>query len=804
MSLFIDSLVLLCVICGLGYRRASPMQWVSIITLLLICISLFETWPLWLVATIWVIYGIILLATVVPFTRRLVVSKPLFALFKAQLPAMSDTEKAAIEAGDTWWDKMLFSGHPHWPSVLATPVPTLSAREQAFLDNQVNTLCAMLDEWQISHEEHDLPESVWQYIKQQGFFGLKISEDYGGLGFSELAHSHIIVKIATRSVTAAVTVMVPNSLGPAELLVEYGTPEQKQHYLPRLARGEEIPCFGLTGLDAGSDAGGITDTGVVCQGDVNGKSVLGIRLNWDKRYITLAPVATLLGLAFKLFDPDHLLGDKPNLGISVALIPTTHPGVEHNKRHLPMNLAFMNGISRGRDVFIPLDWLIGGGVMAGQGWRMLMECLSAGRAISLPAMSCASAQVCYRTSGAYAKVRKQFNQSIGHFEGIEEALAVIGGYTYMMEAVRHVTVAAIDQGVKPSVISAIVKYHTTEMSRQLVNNAMDIHAGRAIQMGPRNYLSYAYQAIPIGITVEGANILTRNLIIFGQGMIRCHPYLYDEMQAVNNPVIEHGFATFDTLIIKHIGHVWSNFSRCLVMGLCPYIGSTPVRGATRQYYKRLTRMSSALAFSADVTIALIGGNLKRRERLSARYADILSYLYMSTAVLKYYQDNGHHQDDLIHVRWVLDHNLHAIGQAFQALFANFPIRWLGRVLKRIIFPWGCYYRKPSDLTEHQLARIMLVPSALRTRLTQLCFMTDDPNDRLGRMESALEQHIACAHLIKKIRKGLGRRSTQGNSTLADTIEKALANNIITSTEAAQLYAYEKIRQDALLVDEFEN
>lgn len=802
MNAVVDALVLLLVILGLGYRRAAPIQWVPIVAIILACITVFQTWPWWLVCAAWAVYLVIVFVTVVPLTRRLLLSKPVFHFFTSQLPPMSDTEKAAIEAGDTWWDKMLFSGHPHWATILATPTASLTAREQAFLDNEVNTLCAMLDEWQISHDANDLPQAVWDYIKQQRFFGLKISEEYGGLGFSELAHSHIIVKIATRSVSAAVTVMVPNSLGPAELLVHYGTSEQKQHYLPRLARGEDIPCFGLTGLDAGSDAGGITDTGVICRDEYQGKSVLGVRLNWNKRYITLAPVATLLGLAFKLSDPDHLLSDRTHLGITLALIPTTHPGVEHGNRHLPMHLSFMNGTSRGRDVFIPLDWLIGGAVMAGQGWRMLVECLSAGRAISLPAMSCASAQLCYRTSGVYAKIRTQFNQPIGYFEGVEESLALIGGYAYMMEAARQVTVSAIDQGIKPSVISAIVKYHTTEMSRHLVNNAMDIHAGRAIQMGPRNYLSYAYQAIPIGITVEGANILTRNLIIFGQGMIRCHPYLYDEMQAVADPSDEHGLAKFDTLISQHIGHVWSNLSRCLLMGVCPGIGRAPVKGAVGKYYKRLTRMSSALALAADVGIALIGGSLKRRERLSARYADILSYLYLSTTVLKYYQDNGHHQDDLVHVTWVLDHNLHAMGQAFSELCANFPSRWLGRVLKWIIFPWGCRYRKPSDKTEHALARLMLAPSPLRSRLTQHCFVPDDPNDMLGRMESAFIQQVACAHIIKKMRQGMGSRCVSTNQSLMQTIEQALTQQIITPEEAAQLRAYEKIRQDVLLVDEF--
>ena len=468
-----------------------------------------------------------------------------------------------------------------------------------------------------------------------------------------------------------------------------------------------------------------------------------------------------------------------------------------------MNLAFMNGASIGKDVFVPLDWIIGGAAMAGQGWRMLMDCLSTGRGISLPAMSAASAQVCYRTTSVYANVRKQFNTPIGHFEGVEEALARIAGYSYMMEAVRQVTATAVDQHIKPSVISAIAKYHCTEMSRHIIADSMDIHAGRAIQMGPRNYLGFAYQAAPVGITVEGSNIMTRNLMIFGQGMIRCHPYLYDEIKAAHDPIAKNGFKAFDKLIIQHIGHAWSNFVRTLVKGLLPTItGRAPVRDNTKQFYKKLTRMSSALAFCSEIGILVTGGNLKRKERLSARYADILSYLYLSTATLKYYHDNGHHEDDLIHVTWILEQNLYRIGIAFMQLFNNFPNRMIGHVLKRIVFPWGCRYKKPSDHADHLLARLLLSPVALRDRLTSLCYVPNDPNDMLGRMDNAFKLHFLCLHIVKKIKKQMGHHRFNSDHSLPEIADMALDKQIITPDEAEQLKNYEKVRIDVLQVDTF--
>ncbi|MCD6055237.1 MAG: acyl-CoA dehydrogenase [Gammaproteobacteria bacterium] len=786
----------------LAYYALPRSYWIALSAFLVIIPTWLETLYFPVIVALWIIYALVVLFIAVDPLRQRCLTNPLFRLFQRQLPPMSETELAAIEAGDTWWDKALFSGCPNWQDILSSPSPALTEAEEAFLQNEVATLCSLLDEWQITHEDKDLPQPVWQYIREKRFFGMRIAKEYGGLGFSELLHSSVIVKIASRSITAAVTVMVPNSLGPAELLVHYGTKAQKEYYLPRLARGEEIPCFGLTGVDAGSDAAAISDTGIVCYGDFQGKQTLGIKLNWEKRYITLAPVATLLGLAFKLSDPDKLLGAKIDCGITLCLIPSNHPGVEQGKRHLPMDLAFMNGPSRGKDVFVPLDWIIGGAPMAGLGWQMLMDCLSAGRSISLPAMSCASAQLCYRMSGAYAVLRKQFNMPIGHFEGIEPLLARIAGFTYLIEAVRQITAGAVDQGIKPAVVSAIIKYHTTEMSRLIVNDTMDLHAGRAIQMGPRNYLSFAYQAIPIGITVEGANILTRNLMIFGQGMIRCHPYLYDEIKAVHDPDRRYAFQTFDKLILHHIAHITKQFARSFFQGLL--LSFKHFSPGVSRYYQQLSRMSAALAFTADIGILWVGGRLKRRERLSARYGDVLSYLYLSTAVLKYYQDHEQTDEDWIHVQWILQHNFYKTGEALLELFANFPNRFIGILLKWIVFPMGRRYKKPSDLLEQQLAQLLLSPSDLRNRLTSLCFIPDDSNDRLGRLEIAFNRHIACMPLIQKMRLALGKEKVSGNGMLKeDVLVQALQEHVITAEEVQQLREYDLLRKDALQVDEFD-
>ncbi|MGR9088796.1 MAG: acyl-CoA dehydrogenase, partial [Gammaproteobacteria bacterium] len=595
---------------------------------------------------LWAAFLLVFMPLNICFLRQRLISRPMFKLMKAALPAMSQTEREALEAGTTWWDAELFSGNPNWKVLEDLPAARLSDEEQAFIDGPVETLCSMLNDWDITRNRMDLPAEVWDYIKKQKFCGMIIPKQYGGLEFSETAHSEVVMKISSRSSTAAVTVMVPNSLGPAKLLLAYGTEQQKNHYLPRLATGEEIPAFALTGPLAGSDAGAMPDTGVVCHGEFDGKSTLGIRLNWDKRYITLGPVATVLGLAFKLYDPDYLIGNRDSLGITVALIPTDTKGVSIGRRHFPLDSAFQNGPNWGKDVFIPMDWIIGGVDQVGNGWRMLMQCLATGRAISLPALSVGGAKFTSRNTGAYARIRKQFNVPIGEFEGIEEPLAHMAGQTYILDAARLVTCAALDQGEKPSVISAILKYELTERMRKVINDGMDIQGGSGICMGPRNYLGRLYQVIPVSITVEGANILTRTMMIFGQGAIRCHPYIQKEMAALGMTDADRGLHEFEAVLFEHIGFFLHNLMAAFWLGLTnARYAKTPGNFATRRYYRQIDRFSAGFAVLADIALLTLGGALKRKERLSGRFADALSNLYMCSCVLKHFQNQGKHAED---------------------------------------------------------------------------------------------------------------------------------------------------------------
>lgn len=798
MWLFLLQLVLVFgFVLAVSIKRLPVLVWMPSFAILLLLLSVFTTPPWVFLGLCWIVWlGLAVLLGVPPLRYR-VLTQPLMERLNVILPPMSETERAALEAGDVWWEADLFRGRPDWKQLMGTTLPPLTQEEQAFLDNQVETLCGMLDDFKIVTQDHDLSKEVWEYLKKERFFGMIIPKEFGGLGFSGLAHSSIVVKIATRSVSASVDMMVPNSLGPAELLLHYGTPEQKQYYLPRLARGEEIPCFGLTGPEAGSDAAAIPDTGVVCKGQYDGKEVLGIRLNFDKRYITLAPVATVVGLAFRLSDPEHLLGDKKDIGITLALIPAKHPGVEIGERHDPMSLAFMNGPIRGKDVFIPLDWVIGGPAKVGQGWRMLMECLAAGRSISLPALSTAIAQLSYRMTGAYSLIRKQFKLPVGYFEGVEEALASIAGLTYLIEAARRVTVAAVDSHLKPAVASAIVKCHLTEMGRQVLNNAMDVHGGRGIQLGPRNYLGLYHFGVPISITVEGANILTRNLIIFGQGVFRCHPYVQAEMAAIANSDLK----AFDKLLLSHIGYAVSNLVAVKAMNL----GAAPlfVRGKSPvvHYYRQLTRMSAALALTSDVAMLMLGGALKRKERLSARLGDVLSYLYLATSALKYYNDNQKSADDLLHVHWTVQYCLYNIQKAFNEFFENFPVRWVGCLLRVLIFPWGRPYQLPSDKLSHQLARKMLESSAFRDRLTSGCYIGKTVDDATGRIEDAFKKIIAVAPLEKKLQDAVRNKVVTGGSFEAQ-LQNAIVAGVLTQKEVQQIQAAEAARLDVIQVDAF--
>jgi len=750
----------------------------------------------------WIAFAVLAAIFNAPPLRRRLVTRHALRAFKRALPRMSETERAAIDAGTVWWDAELFGGRPDWRRLLANPVPRLSEDEQAFLDGPVEALCELLDDWRITHELQDLPPQAWAYIKAQRFFGMIIPKRYGGLGFSALAHSEVITKLTTRSGSAAVTVMVPNSLGPAELLLHYGTEAQKRHYLPRLANGEDIPCFALTGPEAGSDASAIPDVGRVCKATFEGREeVLAIRLNWDKRYITLAPAATLLGLAFKLHDPDHLLGDEEHPGITLALIPTDTPGISIGNRHRPMNQAFLNGPTRGRDVLIPIDWIIGGAPMAGQGWRMLMESLAAGRSISLPALAAGSAKVASRATGAYAGVRRQFRTPVGQFEGVQEALARIGGNTYVMEAARTLTAMALDLGEKPAVISAIVKYQLTERMRQVINDSMDVHGGRGICMGPRNYLARGYQGIPIAITVEGANILTRSLIIFGQGAIRCHPYVLTEMQAAGNEDSERGLVDFDKALFAHIGFSLSNVVRSFFMGLT---GArwvrTPGAGVVAHYYRQLTRTSASLALAADIVMLTLGGRLKRLERHSARLGDVLSYLYLASAALKRFEDEGQQDSDRPLLHWACRESLYRSQVAFDDLFKNLPNRWIAGILRLLVFPLGMRYDSPNDSNDRRVARILMRPSATRDRLTKNIFI-GSPKDPIGRVEHALVKAIETESLMRKVQRAR-RLKIIDSDRPEELIEEALTRAVIDESEASQLRAADAARADAIAVDEF--
>lgn len=749
---------------------------------------------------VWLLFLAGMLAFAIPAIRHRLISKPLLNYVRAVLPPMSETERTAIEAGTVWWEGELFRGNPAWQQLMSTPEAKLSSEEQAFVDGPTEQLCAMLDDWEITHELNDLPEPVWQFMKEQRFFGMVIPKEYGGLGFSAIGHSEVVTKLSARSVTGGVTVMVPNSLGPAELLVHYGTEAQKDYYLPRLAVGEEIPCFALTGPTAGSDAAAMPDRGIVCKGEFEGREVLGLRVSWEKRYITLGPVATVLGLAFRAYDPDGLLGGEEDLGITCALIPTSTPGVNIGRRHFPLNQSFMNGPNSGQDVFVPMEWIIGGQAMVGQGWRMLMESLSAGRGISLPSNGVASGKFASRMTGAYARVRKQFNLPIGKFEGVEEALTRIAGLTYMMDAGRRLTCAALDQGQKPSVVSAILKYHNTESMRRVINDAMDVHGGKGICMGPSNYLGRAYQGVPVGITVEGANILTRSMIIFGQGAMRCHPWLVKEIEAASLEDRKEALKRFDSALMNHLSYTTGNGARTLWHGLTRgRFAASPVQDDSAKYYRRLARMSAAYAFLADFALLFLGGGLKRREKLSGRFADGLMYMYVCSAVLKRYQDTGCPAEDRPLMEWGARYCLYEIQIALDQILRNFPSTAIGLFLRAVIFPLGRRYRTPNDQLGHEVASLILEPGEARDRLTSGLYVTTDPEDAAGCVEDALLKVVATDEIEKKLRKA-GFRLEPGES-LSDALAQRVAAGDIQQDEADRyLEAQEAVRR-VIMVDD---
>jgi acyl-CoA dehydrogenase len=788
---------------GLAYFRAPLWLWTLVAGAVLAVTTALCPWAAAAQVALWVAFAVIAAVLILRPLRRRLLTKPIFAAFRRVMPAMSDTEREALEAGTVWWEAELFGGKPRWDKLFALAPARLGPDEQAFLDGPVEELCRLLDDWHITHERRDLPPEVWRFIKEHGFFGMIIPKKYGGLEFSALAHSAVVMKVASRSVSAAVTVMVPNSLGPAELLLHYGTDRQKDHYLPRLARGEEVPCFGLTSPDAGSDAASIPDRGVVCRGTFEGRpDVLGIRLNWEKRYITLGPVATVLGLAFRLFDPDRLLGGEEDRGITLALIPTSTPGVRIGTRHNPLDIAFQNGPNWGENVFIPMDWIIGGRDYIGQGWRMLMDCLAAGRSISLPALSTGAGKLASRFTGGYARVRKQFKLPIGRFEAIEEVLSRLAGYTYLMDAARTLTARAVDLGEKPAVASAIVKYQLTEHMRKVVNDAMDILGGAGICLGPRNFMGRVYQSLPIAITVEGANILTRALIIYGQGAVRCHPYVLREMHAVADSNRARALAEFDRAFFGHIGFLISNLARAFWLGLTnARLVRAPIDGPAARYCQKLTRLSAAFALISDMAMLALGGTLKRKERISARFADVLSYLYLASAVIKRFEDQGRPAEDVPLMRWAADYAIHQAEKTLVVILKNFPSRFLEWLLGGLVFPAGRRFHVPTDRLGHDCAKLLLEPSAARDRLTDGVYVSRDPADVTGRVEDALPKVIAAETLERKLYK-LVDDSPMLHGDLDAQLREALARGLINPSEAELVRAAHQARRAVITVDDF--
>lgn len=779
---------------GLCYRKVS----LTLSSLLLVAYTLVMgitgLWSYWLLLPL----AIVLFPLVFTPLRISFFSAPGLKAFRKVMPSMSTTEKEAIDAGTTWWEGDLFRGSPDWQKLHNYPKPQLTAEEQAFIDGPVEVACRMANDFEITHELADLPPELWTYLKEHLFFAMIIKKEYGGLEFSAYAQSQVLQKLAGVSGILAITVGVPNSLGPGELLQHYGTDEQKKRYLPGLARGEEIPCFALTSPEAGSDAGAIPDTGVVCMGEWQGEQVLGMRLNWNKRYITLAPIATVLGLAFKLYDPDHLLGNTESLGITCALIPTSTPGVEIGQRHFPLNVPFQNGPTRGKDIFVPIDYIIGGPKMAGQGWRMLVECLSVGRGITLPSNATGGLKSAAMAIGAYSHIRRQFKLPIGKMEGIEEPLARIAGNSYLMDAAATMITSGIMQGEKPAVLSAIVKYHCTHRGQRSFIDAMDIAGGKGICLGPSNFLARGYQGAPIAITVEGANILTRSMIIFGQGAIRCHPYVLAEIAAAESNNVK----AFDKALFGHLGHVASNTLRSLWLGITKgRTSSSPVNDATRRYYQQINRLSANLALLSDVSMGVLGGSLKRRERISARLGDILSQIFLASAALKRYEDEGRQKEDLPLVQWAAEDSLNQAELAMNDLLRNFPNRLVAGLMRVIVFPLGRAHTAPSDKLDHKLAQILQTPSATRSRIGRGQYLTPSEHNPHGLLEAALHDIIAAEPIHARLSREAGKNL---NFTRLDKLaETALAEHKITQEEADILKRAENSRLRSINVDEFE-
>lgn len=778
------------------YYGIKLISW-SIVTTAILLVSTLTGWLSGATAIVWwAIFIVVAIVLNIRPIRKKALSNYLFRLSRKSIPKLSETEEIALNAGDTWIEEDLFRGQPKWEKLHRIPKHQLSDEEQSFLDNETEELCALVNDWQVMND-HDLPENIWQFMREKGFFGLVIDKKYGGKGFSAKAHSDIVFKVATRSGVAAVTVMVPNSLGPGELLYHYGTESQKNHYLPRLAQGKEIPCFALTEPEAGSDATSIQSSAIVCKGKINGEEVVGLKLNFNKRYITLAPVATLVGLAVDLKDPANLLNGEGKEGITCVLLPRTQQGLEIGNRHLPSYMPFMNGTVRGKDIFVPLDYIIGGQKMAGDGWRMLVECLSIGRSISLPALGTASSAVSFYTSSAYSYIRKQFGLEIGKFEGIEEVLARIGGLSYLTQATRELTVAAVDAGIKPSVASAIAKYHNTEHGRMAVNDGMDLHGGRAVIAGPNNYFTTAYLGIPVSITVEGANIMTRNLLIFGQGAMACHPFVRKEFYALNQGKSD----DFDELLWAHIGYYARNILRTIVSSFTCGVLIKAQNSPLKKYYKRIERLSYAFSWISDLSLMYLGASLKRKERLSARLGDILSHLYMASATLKYFRDHGEKKEEMAYAQWALEYSLYHAQEALIEFSHNFPSKIIGWFIRNLSFPYGRAFKGVSDKLDHKVAKSAMTNDAYRAKVETQLFTLKDKTDPLGRVDLAFTTLLALKPTYLKLTEAM-KKGTLKKAPIDQLILKAFKASVISEDEKNQLLDAEKQRLAVLQVDEF--
>ncbi len=796
-------LALLGISIGCAFYGTSLFAWTAAMAAGIVVLAATGSVPLLSLVVIVLIFAAIAVPLNVKQWRQQLISGPFLKQFRRMLPDISETEQVALDAGTVGWEGELFAGKPEWRLLKQQPYLALTVEEQAFVDGPTEELCHMLNSWEITHNDADLNPETWEFLKQNRFFGMIIPKEYGGLGFSAMAHRAVLQKLSSVCAVAASTVAVPNSLGPGELLLHYGTEEQKNHFLPRLARGEDIPCFGLTGPTAGSDATSIPDFGIVCKQKYKGKEVVGIRLNFDKRYITLAPVATIIGIAFRMYDPDGLLGEKEDLGISLALVPRETKGMDIGRRHMPVNLPFQNGPIRGKDVFVPLESLIGGVEMAGQGWRMLVECLSVGRAISLPSTSTGGAKMGALATGAYSRIRKQFNMPIGRFEGIEAALARIAGNAYATSALSRMTATAVDLGEKPAVPSAIAKYHATEMARDIIKDAMDVHGGKGVILGPRNYLGRGWEGIPVSITVEGANIMTRNLMIFGQGAIRCHPYVLKEMQAARIENVSERIDRFDDLLFSHVGYSIRNAVRTLILGLSfGKFTSVPHDRKTAKYYKKLSRYSAALAYVSDISMLTLGGKLKQKEHISARLGDVLSHLYICSAMLKRYESEGRPAADQAILAWAFHNAIYKIQNALRLVVDNFPNRYMRSMLRLVVFPFGRREKAPGDRLTHRVAQLLLIPSDARERLTHGVFKSETSNHPICFMERALPQVIHAEPLERRLLKALKHGEIEG-ITWEEQVKDALDKSVLSKEEVDILVHVRELVMEIIAVDDFD-